>query len=96
VLGLLQYLTPTMVLLLGVFHFGENVTTARWVGIAFVWTALGMLAADAFRAKEPAHLQLKPGGAKLSQGAPRLISTIRESPPGQGLSDEEVTRAPTR
>ena len=47
VLGLMQYLTPTMVLLLGVFVFHEPVPRARWIGIAFVWAALVMLAVDA-------------------------------------------------
>jgi chloramphenicol-sensitive protein RarD len=49
VLGLLQYLTPTMVLLLGVFYFGESVSSVRWVGIAFVWSALTLLGIDASR-----------------------------------------------
>jgi chloramphenicol-sensitive protein RarD len=49
VLGLLQYLTPTMVLLLGVFYFNEKVSSVRWIGIAFVWSALIVLAIDAFR-----------------------------------------------
>jgi chloramphenicol-sensitive protein RarD len=47
VLGLMQYLTPTMVLLLGVFVFHEEVSTARWIGIGFVWSALALLAVDA-------------------------------------------------
>jgi chloramphenicol-sensitive protein RarD len=47
VLGLMQYLTPTMVLLLGVFVFHEEVSTARWIGIGFVWSALALLGVDA-------------------------------------------------
>ncbi len=49
ILGLMQYLTPTMVLLLGVFVFHESVPRARWIGFAFVWVALATLAIDAFR-----------------------------------------------
>ena len=46
-IGLLQYLTPTMVLLLGVFVFHESVSTWRWIGMMFVWGALVALAIDA-------------------------------------------------
>jgi chloramphenicol-sensitive protein RarD len=53
VLGLLQYLTPTMVLLLGVFVFHERVSPVRWIGIGFVWSALAVLAIGAFRSKLP-------------------------------------------
>ncbi len=49
-LGLLQYLTPTMQLLLGVVVFDEPLPTDRLVGFALVWIALAILATDAIRA----------------------------------------------
>lgn len=52
-IGLLQYLTPTIVLLLGVFVFHESVSTWRWVGMAVVWVALVALAADALSTLRP-------------------------------------------
>jgi chloramphenicol-sensitive protein RarD len=48
-LGLLQYLTPTLQLLCGVVILGEPLPPERLVGFALVWVALGMLAADALR-----------------------------------------------
>ena len=45
-IGLLQYLTPTMQLLCGVLAFHEHVSTARWFGMACVWIALGFLVRD--------------------------------------------------
>lgn len=42
-LGLLQYLTPTAQFLLGVLHFGEAMSPARWGGFALVWAALVLL-----------------------------------------------------
>lgn len=46
-LGLLQYLTPTMQLLCGVIVFHEPMPAERFVGFVLVWVALLLLAADA-------------------------------------------------
>ncbi len=49
-LGLLQYLTPTLQLLCGVVVLGEPLPPARLAGFVLVWIALGLLTADALRA----------------------------------------------
>ncbi|MEJ5913855.1 EamA family transporter RarD [Pseudokineococcus sp. 1T1Z-3] len=49
-IGLLQYLTPVLQLLLGVLVLGEDVTSARWAGFALVWLALLLLTTDTLRA----------------------------------------------
>jgi len=49
-LGLLQYLTPTLQLLCGVVVLGEDLPPERLVGFALVWVALAVLAADALGA----------------------------------------------
>ena len=49
-LGLLQYLTPTLQLLCAVLVLGEDFPPERFVGFALVWLALALLAADALRA----------------------------------------------
>lgn len=46
-LGLLQYLTPTLQLLCGLLVFHEPMPPERLVGFALVWAALLVLAADA-------------------------------------------------
>jgi chloramphenicol-sensitive protein RarD len=46
-LGLLQYLTPTLQLLCGVVVFHEPMPPERLVGFVLVWVALAVLAADA-------------------------------------------------
>lgn len=46
-LGLLQYLTPSLQLLIGVVVFDEPMPPARLAGFVLVWIALGLLAADA-------------------------------------------------
>jgi chloramphenicol-sensitive protein RarD len=48
-LGILQYLTPTMALLIGVFLFGENMPPARWAGFFAVWVALAIFTVDALK-----------------------------------------------
>ncbi|UYM03693.1 EamA family transporter RarD [Solicola gregarius] len=45
-LGLLQYVTPTLQFLLGIFVFHEAMTSARWVGFALVWTALAIITVE--------------------------------------------------
>lgn len=47
--GLLQYIGPTMQLLLGVFLYGESFTAARALGFACIWAALGVYAWDGLR-----------------------------------------------
>lgn len=45
-LGLIQYLTPTIQFLIGVVVLGEAMPPARWAGFALVWAALVILTAD--------------------------------------------------
>jgi chloramphenicol-sensitive protein RarD len=46
VLGLLQYLSPTLQFLLGVWLFHEAFTPARLVGFVLIWAALAVYAAE--------------------------------------------------
>jgi chloramphenicol-sensitive protein RarD len=48
-LGLLQYTSPTVQLLLGVWFFHEPFTTARLFGFAVIWVALVIYTADGWR-----------------------------------------------
>lgn len=54
VLGLLQYVTPTLQLLLGLVVFHEPMPVERLIGFVLVWIALGVLAADALAARRRA------------------------------------------
>lgn len=44
--GILQYISPTISFLLGVFAFGEPFTATQFVGFAIVWAALLLFAVD--------------------------------------------------
>lgn len=46
VLGLLQYLAPTMQLLLGVWLFHEAFSSARLIGFGIIWSALALYMAE--------------------------------------------------
>ncbi len=47
VLGLLQYLAPTLQFVLGVLVVGEEMPAGRWVGFALVWVALAIFTVEA-------------------------------------------------
>jgi chloramphenicol-sensitive protein RarD len=47
--GLLQYIAPTLQLLIGVLVFGEAFDRDRAVGFALIWIALAVFAADGVR-----------------------------------------------
>ena len=49
--GLLQYIAPTMMFMLAVWHFGEAMSLGRWIGFALVWIALVVITADGWRSR---------------------------------------------
>ncbi|PID54110.1 MAG: protein RarD [Micrococcales bacterium] len=48
-LGLLQYIAPTMQFLIGVAVQGERMSQGRWVAFGFVWVAVCLLGMDTIR-----------------------------------------------
>ena len=47
-LGMVQYLSPTLQLLLGVWVFHEPFDSHRLLGFVLIWSALALVSADAF------------------------------------------------
>jgi chloramphenicol-sensitive protein RarD len=45
-IGLLQYITPTIQFSIGVWYFNEDMPAARWIGFVIIWIALVALAFD--------------------------------------------------
>ena len=45
-IGLIQFITPVMQLLVGVLILGEHMSRERWVGFSIVWLALVVLSVD--------------------------------------------------
>jgi chloramphenicol-sensitive protein RarD len=54
-LGLTQYLTPVMQLVVGIAIQHEAMSTSRWIGFAVVWVALLLLTVDSFVAGRSAR-----------------------------------------
>jgi chloramphenicol-sensitive protein RarD len=54
-LGMMQYLTPTLQLIIGVLLFSEPMPPARLAGFAIVWCALALFTWDAVRASRSAN-----------------------------------------
>lgn len=46
VVGILQYIAPTIQFLIGIFMYHETVTQPQLIGFALVWAALGIFALD--------------------------------------------------
>ena len=47
--GLLQYITPTIQFCIGVWYYHEDMPAARWAGFLIIWIALMSLALDLIR-----------------------------------------------
>ncbi|NUS38924.1 MAG: EamA family transporter RarD [Lysobacter sp.] len=58
VIGLLQYISPTLQFLIGVFAFHETFDRDRAIGFAFIWTALAMFALDGWRRSRRAAVRV--------------------------------------
>ena len=52
-LGFLQYLSPTLQLLIAVMVYGERFDVARMVAFGLIWTALGIFAVHSIRRGAP-------------------------------------------
>ncbi|PWJ36008.1 EamA family transporter RarD [Sediminitomix flava] len=48
-IGFLQYIAPTMMLLIGVFFFGEEFTNAHIISFALIWSGLAVYTVSAIR-----------------------------------------------
>jgi chloramphenicol-sensitive protein RarD len=66
-IGLLQYLTPTIQFVIGVWIVGEQMPPARWVGFAFVWVALAVFTYDLLRTGRSLRATRRTGRADLDE-----------------------------
>ena len=48
-MGMIQFLSPSMVFLVGLLFFGKPLGTAQLASFALIWLAIGIYAADALR-----------------------------------------------
>ncbi len=57
ILGLLQYLSPTLQFLLGVWLFKEAFSADRLVGFVLIWSALALFAGEGLLRRQPAAVK---------------------------------------
>ncbi len=69
VVGMLQYIAPTMQFLFGVLVFDEHMPAARWIGFGLVWVALVVLTADGLRAGRADALSRRAAGRAAGASA---------------------------
>ena len=51
--GLLQYITPTIMFFIGIFINDEDISKTKVLGFAFIWLALAVLSRDLYRSSRP-------------------------------------------
>ena len=51
--GLLQYITPTIMFFIGIFINNEDISMTKVIGFAFIWLALAALSRDLYRSSRP-------------------------------------------
>lgn len=78
VIGLMQYINPVMQFLIGWQLFGENVSTGRLFGFAWIWAALVFVATDEVRSKRP--VDGPQSGRRESLVRSRERATAEEAP----------------
>ncbi|MTE20486.1 EamA family transporter RarD [Streptomyces sp. TRM43335] len=68
-IGLLQYLAPASMFLLGLLAFGEEMPPERWAGFTLVWIALCVLTWDALRNAHRSRVRLREAAAAAASAA---------------------------
>lgn len=58
--GMLQYICPTIILILGLTVFGEPMSGGEWVGFALIWAALALLSWTMIRQSNRAVADVAP------------------------------------
>ncbi len=68
-LGMVQYVSPTLQLVLALWVFHEPFSPQRLLGFALIWTALAIVSADAFRARAGRSAALVPATGAATAAA---------------------------
>ncbi len=79
-IGLLQFITPVLQLLCGVWLLGEQMSSARWVGFAVVWVALTLLSVDSWL-NRPSRLARRAGSRAVIVEDPPAETEVCEPAP---------------
>ena len=66
-IGLLQYLAPVLMFLLGLLAFHEEMPPERWAGFILVWAALTLLTWDALRTRQQSRSRLRTAALQAAE-----------------------------
>ena len=88
-LGLIQYIAPTLMLLIGAALFGEPFTTVHAVSFALIWTGLALYSLSHTRSPRltPGDALAAPAAGGVPATAPEAPRTGRGAYPGHGSSN---------
>ncbi|WP_017613752.1 EamA family transporter RarD [Nocardiopsis salina] len=70
VIGMLQYIAPTGIFLIGWLIQGEEMPASRWTGFLLVWLALSVFVFDQLRSQRKARNERKTPGLPDAEGVP--------------------------
>lgn len=77
-IGLAQYISPIIQLVVGVWLLHEDMPAARWVGFGIVWLALGILTVDLFTFRKVAAGRARQRDSRLDEGDLAVLSQDHE------------------
>jgi len=78
--GLIQFVTPVLQLVVGVVVLGEHVSARLWVGFGIVWVALVLLSVDSLRAAGAARTDRRSVVADEAEGAAEAERPVAPEP----------------
>ena len=82
-IGLLQYLAPAFMLMLGLLAFHEEMPPERWAGFVLVWAALCILTWDALRTARRGRLALRRAAREARETTARAAEKEQREPAPQ-------------
>ncbi|WP_344528270.1 EamA family transporter RarD [Streptomyces albiaxialis] len=88
-IGLLQYMAPAFMFVLGVTVFHEEMPPERWAGFGLVWAALALLTWDALRTARRGRAALRAAAAAAKREAEAKAKAGSE-PGGEPGGDQEA------
>lgn len=94
-IGLMQYMAPTTMFLLGLLAFNEKMPPERWIGFLLVWAALAVLTWDLLHRARRNRATLRTLAATAAAPDPAATATAPTAGPVAGPAAEPVGTAVT-
>ncbi len=90
-IGLLQYVAPALMFVLGLLVFHEAMPPERWAGFVLVWVALCVLTWDALRTRHQGRARLRAAEREAAErGAARRAQVTSAGATTEGATTDDV------